>query len=78
MNTSENIVDDKGTTQTKARNLLANFCRDGFEDNLDEAGLALGRPREELEDHIYGDKDIDDDLAMKIRGIAQVRGIEIE
>ena len=78
MNTSENIVDNKGTTQTEARNLLANFCRDGFKDDLDEAGLVLGRPREELEDHIYGDKDIDDDLIMKIRGIAQERGLEIE
>ena len=29
MNESENIVDDKGTTQDEAQELLANLCRDG-------------------------------------------------
>ncbi len=78
MKESENIVDDRGTTQNEAREMLENFCRDGFENDLDEAALALGRPREELEDFLSGDEEIDDDLAMKIRGIAQERGIEIE
>ena len=77
MNESENIVDDKGTTQDEAQELLANLCRDGFENDLDEAALALGRPREELEDFLSGDEEIDDDLTMKIRGIAQEREIEI-
>ena len=77
MNESKNIVDDNGTTQDEARELLANFCRHGFKDNLDEAALVLGRPREELEDFFNGDEVIDDDLVMKLRGIAQERGIEI-
>ncbi|MGI8545370.1 MAG: hypothetical protein ACR2MD_18090 [Aridibacter sp.] len=78
MNTAENIVDDKGTTQTEARELLENFCRTGFENDLDKAALVLGRPRKELEDFLSGDEEIDDDLVMKIRGIAQERDIEIE
>ena len=77
MNKMENIVDDKGTNQNEARELLKNFCQNGFENNLDEAALVLGRPREELEDFLSGDEVIDDDLAMKIRGIAQERGITI-
>ena len=72
------IVDNNGTTQDEARELLENFCRDGFENDLNEAALALGRPREELEDFLSGDEEIDDDLVMKIRGIAQERNIEIE
>ena len=74
---SENIVDDKGTTQEEARSLLENFCLNGFDD-VDEAALVLGRPAEELTDFINGDEVIDDDLIMKIRGIAQQRDIEIE
>ena len=77
MNESKNIVDDNGTTQDAAQELLENFCRNGFENNLDEAALVLGRPREELEDFLSGDEVIDDDLVMKMRGIAQERGIEI-
>ena len=77
MNKSENIVDDNGTTQDEAQELLENFCRDGFENDLNEAALVLGRPREELVDFLSGDEVIDDDLVMKMRGIAQERGIEI-
>ncbi|HEY0429523.1 MAG TPA: hypothetical protein VGC76_17215 [Pyrinomonadaceae bacterium] len=78
MNQTENIVDDRGTTQAEARKLLADFLRDGFENDIDEAALVLGRPREELEDFLNGDEIIDDDFVMKVRGIAQERGIEIE
>jgi hypothetical protein len=77
MNRSENLVDDKGTTQEEARSLLENFCVNGFED-IEEAALVLGRPADELTDFINGDEIIDEDLIMKVRGIAQEREIEIE
>jgi len=77
MDTSENIVDDNGTTQEEARELLANFCLKGFDDDVDKAALVLGRSSEEITDFINADELIDDDLVMKIRGIAQERGIEI-
>lgn len=77
MNKSENIVDDQGTTQEEARSLLENFCLNGFDD-IEEAALVLGRPADELTDVINGDEIIDDDLIMKVRGIAQEREIEIE
>ena len=78
METPENIVDDQGTTQTAAKKILENFCANGFEDDLGEAALVLGRTREELTAILEGDEEIDDDLIMKIRGIAQEREIEIE
>ena len=77
MNNSENIVDEKGTTQEEAQSILENFCLNGFDD-VEEAALALGRPAEEITNFINGDEVIDDDLIMKVRGIAQERAIEIE
>lgn len=77
MDKSENIVDDKGTTQEEAVELLENLSREGFDGDVNNLALALGRPVEEIEDFINGDETIDDDLVMKIRGIALQRGIEI-
>lgn len=78
MNTSENNDDDNEITQDEAQELLAIFCSDGFDNDFDEAALVLGRPRRELEDFLSGDEEIDDDLIIKVRGIAQTRGIEID
>lgn len=78
METPENIVDDQGTTQAAAKNILTNFCANGFDNDLAEAALVLGRTREELTDILNSDEEIDDDLIMKIRGIAREREIEIE
>jgi hypothetical protein len=78
MNQTENIVDDEGTTQAEARKLLVNFCRNGFENDIDEVALVMGRPSEEIEDFLNGDEIIDDDFVMKLRGIAQERDIEID
>jgi hypothetical protein len=74
----ENIVDDSGTTQTEARELLENFCQKGFENDIDLAALVLGRTSDEIYDFINGDEIIDDDLIMKVRGVARERGIDIE
>ena len=75
---AENIVDDQGTTQTDARNLLANLCEQGFNNNVGELALALGRPSDEISGMLGDNENIDDDLVMKIRGIAKERQIEIE
>lgn len=78
METSENIVDNRGTTQEGARKLLDNFCREGFANDLSKAAFVLGRPPEELTNFLSGGEEIDDDLVMKMRGIAQERAIKIE
>ena len=78
MNDSENIVDDKGTTQEQARELIKNLCREEFENDVERLALALGRPSTELSNFMSGTETIDDDLVMKVRGIAEQRGVEIE
>ena len=73
----ENIVDDQGTDQQGARQLLRNFCDTGFDGNISAAALVLGRPEDELKQILDEQFFVDDDLAMKINGIAQERNINI-
>lgn len=78
METRPNIVDDKGTDQARAQEILRTFRDAGFEGDDERAGLVLGRQPEEIRDMLDGDLDIDDDLTMKIRGIARERGIDLQ
>lgn len=73
----ENIVDDQGTDQETAKGMLKSFCKNGFDDDLEAVALVLGRPAAELQQIFDGELQVDDDLAMKMKGIAQARGIEI-
>ena len=77
MSNQENTVDDRGTTQEEAQKLLQNLNANGFDDEVELLAVALGRPSEEIVDFMNGDEIIDDDLVMKIRGIAMERNIEI-
>jgi len=77
MEVESNIVDDNGTDQSEARELLKAFKDNGFNGDEEKAGIVLGRPSSEIHDMLSGDLNIDDDLAMKIRGIAEERGIEL-
>jgi hypothetical protein len=77
MEVESNIVDDNGTDQSEARNILQAFRDNGFDGDEEKAGIVLGRPSSEIHDMLSGDLNIDDDLAMKIRGIAEERGIEL-
>ena len=74
----ENTIDDQGTTQEQALEMLHTLREDGFDGDIKELAVALGRNEEEINNIIDGEENIDEDLLMKIRGIAQVRGIEIE
>jgi hypothetical protein len=73
-----NFVDDRATSQDKAREMLRLFIDNGFAGDLNETGTALGRREEDLTGMLDGREEIDDDLAMKVRGIAQERGFTIE
>jgi hypothetical protein len=77
MDIESNIVDDAGTDQSDARDMLRAFCENGFDGDDERAGLALGRPASEIRDMVDGGLEVDDDLAMKVRGIAEERGIEL-
>ncbi len=75
---TDNLVDDQGTTQEQARKMLAELRHKQFSDNTDELAIAIGRNVEEIDKLLGGEEIIDDDLAMKIRGIAQQRGTNVE
>jgi hypothetical protein len=78
METNEQIIDSENTTQEQAQKLLSNLCEDGFSGNVEKLALALGRDKEEIQDILDGKAEIDEDLLMKIWGIAQQREVEIE
>ena len=71
-------VDDRGTDQEEAQQMLANLRDKGFENSNEKLAVALGRTDEQVQAMISGAETIDDDVVMKARGIAQNRGIEIE
>ena len=58
--------------------MLRLFIDNGFAGDLNETAMALGRREEDLSGMVDGREEIDDDLAMKMRGIAQERGFTIE
>jgi hypothetical protein len=71
-------VDDRGTDQEEAQQMLANLRDKGFESSDEKLAVALGRTVEQVQAMISGAETIDDDIVMKARGIALNRGIEIE
>jgi hypothetical protein len=71
-------VDDKGTDQEQAQDMLRTLRDAGFEGNDEKFAVALGRTAEQVQAMTSGAETIDDDVVMKARGIALNRGIEIE
>jgi len=71
-------VDDKGTDQEAARQILTGLRDRGFDGDNERLAVALGRSVQQIEGLINGSETIDDDVIMKARGIALNRGIEVE
>lgn len=71
-------VDDKGTDQQEAQAMIQTLRDQGFDGDNDKLAVALGRSAEQVEAMINGAETIDDDVVMKVRGIALNRGIELE
>jgi hypothetical protein len=74
----DHIVDDRGTGQDKAAQILRNLRDRAFEASDEKLAVALGRPMEELAAWHAGREIIDDDVVMKARGIAMHRGVQVE
>jgi hypothetical protein len=74
----EHIVDDRGTGQEKAARMLLKLRDRAFDASDEKLALALGRPVEEITGWSAGQELIDDDVVMKVRGIAMHRGVAIE
>jgi hypothetical protein len=71
-------VDDKGTDQEQAQQMLGALRDQGFDSDNEKLATALGRTIEQVDGMIKGAETIDDDVVMKARGIALNRGIKIE
>lgn len=74
----EQEVDDKGTDQDEAQNMLKTLRDQGFDGSDEKFAVALGRTIEQVKAMTGGTEIIDDDVVMKARGIALNRGIAIE
>ena len=57
--------------------LLKDFCAVGFRSDINAAALALGHEPEQIRSMLNGETPVDDDLEMKMRGIAQERNFGI-
>ncbi len=76
-NGSEPVIDDRGTDQHEASEILKSVRDAAFDSNDEKLALALGRPTEEIEAWTNGSEDIDGDVLMKARTLAINRGVEI-
>lgn len=74
----EHVVDDRGTTQDQAAQILLKLRDRAFESSNERLALALGRPTDEILAWNTGQEVIDDDVIMKARGIAMHRGVRID
>lgn len=69
---------NENTDQMNARQLLHTFCENGFDGSINACALVLGRDSGELGNMLHEGAVIDEDLVMKLRGIAEERGIDLE
>jgi hypothetical protein len=70
----------KQTEQTERSggvDLLKDFIAVGFRSDINAASLALGYDEDLLRSMLNGESPVDDDLEMKMRGIAQERNFRI-
>jgi plasmid maintenance system antidote protein VapI len=77
LSADDNVTDLSQTSPEGSREMLQAFCENGFDGSIEATALALGRDDDEIEEFLKGENEVDDDLLMKIRGIAQQRHIDI-
>ena len=75
---SSDALDDQGTNQTEGRAIIKRLRDKAFDEDDAQLAVALGRPVEEVEGWTGGAETVDDDVLMKVRGIARERGVEVE
>ena len=73
----DSFVDEIQTDQETARASLAALHERGFKGDVEATALALGRDAASISELLAGDGEIDDDLAMKVNGIAEKRAIDL-
>lgn len=71
----ENKVDDQGTEQSEAIEILRSVRDEAFDGNNSSLATALGRSDKQVEGWFDGTETIDDDVIMKARGLAKERNV---
>ncbi len=75
---AEEKIDDRGTDQGKASQILLKIRDGAFDASSEKLALALGRPKEQIEAWARGEQTIDSDVLIKARALALERGLSIE
>jgi hypothetical protein len=70
-------IDDRGTEQSEAVQILLGLRDAAFNASDEKLALALGRSSEEIAEWLNGDKQIDSDALMKARALASERRVEL-
>lgn len=70
-------IDDRGTNQSEALELLTNVRDSAFDADDGKLALALGRPVDEVGRWLTGAEPIDADVLLKARALATGRGVDI-
>ena len=73
---TDHVIDDQGTDQSQASEILRNIRDQAFEASDEKLALALGRPTEEISEWTGGRASVDGDVLMKARTLAMQRGLE--
>lgn len=71
----ENTTDKNGSSQSDVGQMLVSLSLDDFDSGIDNLAFALGRSTAEIDAMLEGRQPIDEDLAIKIRGIARGRHV---
>ena len=74
--TNEHVIDDHGTVQSAAAQILRSIRDQAFDASDEKLALALGRPTEEIAEWTSGNGLIDGDVLMKARTLGMQRGFE--
>lgn len=78
MHEDTDALDDRGTTQTEAADILQTLRDEAFDASDEKLALALGRSPEEVRAWFSGDETIDADVLLKARALAMERGVELD
>ncbi len=78
MTPETDALDERGTTPGQATEMLQKLLH-AFDKDKEKLAVALGRNEEEMAHALAGNSEaFDDDLVMKMRGLAQQRGVNLE
>jgi hypothetical protein len=71
-------IDDQGTGQEEAAQILRSLRDTAFDGSDEKLALALGRPAEEIQNWIKGERTIDGDVLLKAKAMATERRAILE